>query len=296
MPNTSSSSLLLVLEDVDAYGLKFFGVSIGLEDNVVYTNGRHFVGLGNYFVTYPRRLQYLEFSSDAGGVTPPLDAWSKDGQVLYVEAGIYYKLSPEYLTELYYTYQGDEWQQVVNAIAAETIRSVATEYDTLAFFTNRSVIDDSMQRQLADRLYAELHFNVTAFNLLAIDVPNYFESAVLDKLIAAQDVLTLERLRDSQLIRSDITVVEAAATANITVINAVANATGLTILKTVEASLLKELAATRAEQLALLAADLGFTSPTEVLQFLYTDVLRGNAAGRSDRVVLDATGAVVGAQ
>jgi hypothetical protein len=174
---------------------------------------------------------------------------------------------------------------VIKSIAAETLRDVATSYDTLAFFTNRSAIDDAIQARLAHRLATEAHANLTAFNLLGIDLPDAFEAAVLAKLIAAQDVLTLQRLRDSQLIRQAVSVVDARGAANITTLEAAARATGLAISRQVDARLFQEYAATRAEELAAVATSLGFASPSQLLRYVWLDVVRrggapGDAGGR----------------
>jgi regulator of protease activity HflC (stomatin/prohibitin superfamily) len=115
------------------------------------------------------------------------------------------------------------------------LQDVATVYNTIDFFTNRSVIDAAMQTALAERLYTAMRINVTEFNLLAIDVPDAFERAVLDKVITAQDVITLTNLRQSQVIRTEIAVVQQTAQAQVALINAAAAADGLRITKQAEA-------------------------------------------------------------
>jgi len=188
---------------------------------------------------------------------------------------IIHVLIPIILFIIYISYPSlYRWSEVVNAIAAETIRDVATTFDTLSFFTNRSLIDDGIQSVLSTRLSNEIYCNLVTFNILAIDIPQNFENAILSKLISAQDVLTSTRLRDSQLIRQAISVVEARGNANITTIQAAANAQGIGITKNTEAYIFEHYAKIRAEQLLLLAHDLGFTTVQELLQYVYTDIIR----------------------
>jgi len=257
--------------DAHQYGLLYNGVSVKIDNDNVYDTGLYFVGLGNSFIHFPRNQQYLEFSNTFRN---SLDVWSSDGEVLYVEASLYYTLKKDKLHTLYYSYEDNEWSEVVNAIAAETIRDVATTFDTLSFFTNRSLIDDGIQSVLSTRLSNEIYCNLVTFNILAIDIPQNFENAILSKLISAQDVLTSTRLRDSQLIRQAISVVEARGNANITTIQAAANAQGIGITKNTEAYIFEHYAKIRAEQLLLLAHDLGFTTVQELLQYVYTDIIR----------------------
>lgn len=178
----------------------------------------------------------------------------------------------------------------MNGIAAETIRDIATTYDTLSFFTNRSLIDDGIQTALASRLSNEIYCTLVTFNILAIDIPNNLETAILSKLISAQDVLTSTRLRDSQLIRQAISVVEARGNANITTLQAAANAQGLGITKNTEAQIFENYAKVRAEEMETLAVELGFTTVKELLQYIYTDVIRAgiitdNAGGASQLAI-----------
>jgi hypothetical protein len=119
------------------------------------------------------------------------------------------------------------------------------------------------------------------FNLLGIDVPDHFERAVITKAITAQDVNTLAVVRTSQLYLSDMAVVAAEAEANITLINANANAQGLLITKQVQANLTQQLMASKTAQLSLLADDLGFTAPDQLLQYLYTDIIRGRTNAKT---------------
>lgn len=97
------------------------------------------------------------------------------------------------------------------------------------------------------RIYAEGFANITLFNLLGIDVPNAFDAAVAQKVITGQDVITLEQLRQSQVIRTNIAVIDAFATGNITVINAEASAKGLIIQQQKNADLFVTLMGARGE-------------------------------------------------
>ena len=90
--------------DAHEFGLLYYGNAVALDNERVFTNGRHFVGLGNSFVRFPRGQQYLEFSAAERPAAPPLDVWSSDGQVIFLEASLYFSLAPTHLHDIYYTY------------------------------------------------------------------------------------------------------------------------------------------------------------------------------------------------
>lgn len=263
------------------YGLKFNGATITMDDDTVYSSGRIYVGVGGSFYKFPRKLTYVEFSAAYGNA---LDVWSADGQQLFVEASFYYQLKGDKIHDIFYTY-GTGFGKIVYYMAAETIRNVATDYVTADFFTNRSAIDQTMQAALQARLSSEAFSSIVQFNLLAIDVPNNFDDAIVNKVITGQDVITLEQLRQSQVIRSQISTVNATANANVTVMNAAATATGYMTTQSTSARLFNDYMNARASELLTLYQALNFTSPKQLFQYLYTDVIRGNTVARTTLAV-----------
>lgn len=67
-------------------------------------------------------------------------------------------------------------------------------------------------------------------------------------MITGQDVITLEQLRQSQVIRSQISTVNATANANVTVMNAAATATGYMTTQSTSARLFNDYMNARGEQ------------------------------------------------
>lgn len=268
-------------------GLKWDNVFLKLDDDKVYTSGRHYVNVGGSFYKFPRKLNYVEYT---GGNS--VDVWSKDGQEMHLEASFYYKLREDKIFDIFYM-MGDKYPQIIEGIAAETIRDVATSFDTLEFFTNRSAIDDAISSALAHRLYTNSYTNMTLFNLLGIGIPANFDDAVIDKVISGQDVIIQTNLRDSLLIQSDIQLTAATAAANITLIQQRAGSEGLIILKRAEAELAQNLLEARALQLKDLSDGLGFTSPDELVKYVYLDVLRAQSTGSNTIVQQNVDTAVI---
>ena len=115
-----------------------------LDNSQVYTAGRVYVGVGGSFIKFPRNLQYVEFSPASG---MPIDVWSKDGQSIFIECSFYYALSADHIFDVFKTF-GPNYNAIITGIATETLRTIATSYETEEFFTNRSSIDAAMSAQL----------------------------------------------------------------------------------------------------------------------------------------------------
>ena len=145
--------------------------------------------------------------------------------------------------------------------------------------------------ELQARLRHEVFVDVTELNVLAIDVPDGFEEAVLDKVIREQEKKTLEVEQQSAVIQRGILVIRAEADRNITEINAAAAANGAIIRRGADADVLQSFAEARAELLANTTVGLGFTmvedgpngterevpDPDRALQYIYSDLVRGNS-------------------
>jgi regulator of protease activity HflC (stomatin/prohibitin superfamily) len=201
---------------------------------------------------------------------------------VFVEASFYYGLQVANLFNLFRLYK-TSFHQVVVGIAAETIRDVATAYNTLDYFTNRSAIDTAMTTALTRQLATGAYADVSLFNLLAIDVPDAFDQAVQDKVLTAADVITLEQTRLSQVIRSTISVTDAYADANVTVIVANATAQGTVIRNQAEADAKVQYMTARGASLGQLSADLNFTTSKDLLTYLYAGALPHELLSDTDR-------------
>jgi regulator of protease activity HflC (stomatin/prohibitin superfamily) len=279
------------------YGLLYDGVGVRVNSEV-FENGRHFPGLGSFFLKYPRKFQYIEFSSssDGGSRNQAIGVWSKDGQSISVEAGFYFAVRKANVLDMYYKYN-QEFVPVIEDVAANAMRDVATRFTTLEFFTNRSAIDTLMASELQRRVSACCFSDVRIFNLLAISVPSRFRTAVENVVISEQERTTLEILRDAIVLRQSIRVVDAEADKTITIAKARANGIGLINRTSADAAVLVEVEQARAQALYNLSLSLGLTNSgsttavnsSQLLTYLFADHVRS-----SDGILLNLPRALVG--
>jgi regulator of protease activity HflC (stomatin/prohibitin superfamily) len=222
------------------YGIRYNTVRRTLYHDV-YGNGRWFLGLGQEFIKFPRRFQYLEYSNaeDGGDENKPITCWSKDGQEVTLEVGMYYYHMREKLVDKYYKFTTGT-EPVVEKVARHAIRDTCVKFDTIQFFEDRGTIQAALKAMVNKRLIGQTYCAVPLFNLMSIDVPSLFEAAVNTKIITKQRERTLQYKRYTEVTRAKIGVLVANAHKNITLIKAVAQYDARLAVAAAEAGVLRE--------------------------------------------------------
>lgn len=263
------------------WGIAYNSITMTVDAATVYSAGRFYVGVGGSFFTFPRVAQYAEFV-DANS----LDVWSSDGQKIFLEVSYYYSLPKENVLRAFTLFgNAGKLNQFVQGLAAETIRGQSTSYATIDFFTNRSSIDLALSTALQAKLSAVAYVTVTQFNLQGVDVPPIFDSAVQNKVLAAQNVITLEQLRQSQVLQSQVAVITATANAQVAVIVANATAQASLVVQAAAADNQLTYMSARGSALGTVAGQLGFATSADLAKYLYTDIMRGYASARTTLAV-----------
>jgi regulator of protease activity HflC (stomatin/prohibitin superfamily) len=133
-----------------------------------------------------------------------------------------YKLRKAELIELYGTFALD-YENYFISQSRTTLRDVASFYNAIEFFNNRTFIGDVMFQYLIqdiDVMYAD----VVYFQLREIDLPDEFEEALKQVQIAQQQYQIALYEQEAAIIRAQTQIIEAQAAANITVVLAEADA------------------------------------------------------------------------
>lgn len=93
---------LVVLEATEM-GLDYNQIAVYVEEDTLYTAGRHFLGIGHKFIVYPKDQQTTQFP---GNDYPILAARTMDGLKVNLNLQYQYRLIPELdeVMKLYYTW------------------------------------------------------------------------------------------------------------------------------------------------------------------------------------------------
>jgi len=120
-------------------------MSSKIKKDKVYFEGRHYVQVGNEFITFPMAWQLIEFTDDDTiGETPyvckvdvPLAASTNNRLEMKVEVSLYFTIPPQQLIN-FYTEYGVNYQ---DSIANECKKNLK---NTIATFSNDQVITDRL--------------------------------------------------------------------------------------------------------------------------------------------------------
>lgn len=248
-------------------GIKYNNNLVVIDETKLYNNGRHFIGLGLSFIKFPLTMQTITWS-DKNALT----AWSKEGQLITLDCAALYRLQQDGIINLFKRYGDDEWILRLRQIAVRILKRVTIQYTAVDFFENRRKIEDHMRADLRAR-FQEEWVRLEIFSLRSIDVPDEFERKILNKLIWAQQQQTALQIKQTQILRAKINVMEGQgnATVNLTIANARASqAEAIQQARALAASLV-----TRQEAASFANASniLGFNG-SEVVQYRLNQLLQ----------------------
>ena len=122
-------------------GIDFDSTSQSINEEKLFTNGRHFIGLAHSFFIYPTKLLTVEFaeSHDTGqpdGRSGALTAGSKDGQAIEIEISFFLRLNVKEVmnvVNLYKEYR-TTFMPTVMSKATNAIKETTVRFETLEFF------------------------------------------------------------------------------------------------------------------------------------------------------------------
>jgi len=179
-------------------------------DQLYGPGGRHFIGLGKRFVTYPTKLLLLEFSEKRGADAPPISVFTKDGQTVVITCSVMVSLKKDELDDLYKLYGENKYTPNFIRIGVTAIRNTAAErFNKEDYFLNRPAVGAAF-RAAVEKEYSNIHGTVSFFQLRRIDLPASLEAEISKNIVTSQQSKTSQAQQTATLIRKQ-TQVEIAA-------------------------------------------------------------------------------------
>lgn len=173
-------------------------------DPEIRSGGRHFLGLGWYFVRFPNTVIAQQFTSEQKTSIP---ARSSDGLKVMLDISFEYQYLKSDLVMLYMKF-AENPHDPISKIAREAVRVATSRFTATSFFTARNNISLSMYEELRAALL-EVHCHLNSFQLLNIQLPAKFDLAIQQTEITRQNIETARQQQARALIEAD-TQVEAA--------------------------------------------------------------------------------------
>jgi len=261
--------------DATTYGLNYNNNLKEIENNT-YTSGLYFLGVGHWFITFPKTLQTIDWSSDSDE-DDALACLTSDGLPVTLEVSFQYQLSEDLVYDLYMAY-GDNWNEIFESVGQNVLQEVASEFTAYEFFSNQTQIGNDMREALDDAFSAELYSTVSQFQLKQVTLPDAFEDAIEDTIIASQTIQQAQFQYDTAEIDAQTTIIQTSYDANITIITAQAAANQSLAIAQANADAEKALLVAEALALQIAVSQLGLnSSQLDLYIFLQAIAIQDNS-------------------
>lgn len=260
-----------VLEPTE-FGIAIDGTAVRIDTSRIYTAGRYALGLGWYFVKYPQTVIAETFDADTRNA---IVARSKDGVVINLDCSFEYRLLRDQLIQLHFKF-GSDYRLPISKTARETIRSVASEFEAFGFFLNRSIISNRMAEQMRVDL-AVNHVSLNSFQLLDIQLPAAFASAIQTTEITRQQIATATFQQERARVEAQTQVLAATQQAQVIEARAAADAQVITAQARAQANSINERTSNLIAAYSFVKSNYTMTSD-ELLNYIWLQALGETAA------------------
>ena len=265
-----------VLQSTES-GIDYNTITQSLDTSKVWSNGRHFIGLGHEFIVFPTNLVTISFPSE--------QCRTSDGLLVTLSIEFQYQLvGGDTLFELYADW-GTEYDAGFRNIAKDSIRNVAASFTAFDFFERREAISAAMQVALHDKLTTSHHATVELFQLQNIDLPIEFQDSIQATEIARQEIQRVINVQNQEVINAQTKIIEAEASAQILTVQAENEAAGYVAQKGAEAYAIGVRLSAEKDAYSAIKATLNFTNE-ELLSYVWVKNLEHRQDSEAGKLVM----------
>lgn len=185
-----------------------------MEFTKIYTQGQSVTRIGEYLIILPRTIQEYEAK---------LSCLTKDKVLVLLDVGMQYQYDKsELINTILRKFNGKKnFNTFITNRATSSIMDTCLKYNAEDFYTKRGNIDITMYNTLVSVINNDnIGANVEFFQLINIEFPPTFSSAIVKKQTVQQEALTATNNRQSILTNAKTMLYEAQRTAAIISINA----------------------------------------------------------------------------
>jgi len=268
--------------DETELGIDYNSISLSLEQTFS-DSGLYFLGLGHWFITYPRTIQTIEFTAlDLSR----LHTRTNDGLPITLSVSFQYRYNADQLMENYLSYKHQE-VEVYEYVAVAVIANVATNYSAYDFFYDKRGIAIMMQNELALVFDDMLFARIDALQITEVQLPASFQSAILTSIATKQNITTSRRYLDNMVVTFETQKLVAENIKNQTVIAAQGLAQKRNEEAMATAAMIRQSVTAQMYSYGNLTQIVGL-SPEDALSYIWWDQqnLESNGASRSKDFVV----------
>jgi hypothetical protein len=261
------------------YGLTFNSFTGYVDTSVAYTGGRHFIGPGRHFITFPANIIVLEFSRRPGASAAPIDCRTgadqgdsdSGGQPVQLDVSVLLRLRKESLGQIYKSF-ALQYLARYGQYVRQTVSDVVQKFEPREFWTARQRISKAMEKAIRQTLATEFA-DVESIQLLEVDFSSKYEASIIGIQLAVQSKTTNEYQMKVIQVYKNIDILQSETEATITAITANAAAVAKLIVNNASAFVFNITQATKSRSYANLQQGLSFTHD-EIIRYVKTKAIR----------------------
>eukprot|EP00695_Tsukubamonas_globosa_P003123 TRINITY_DN482_c0_g1_i1.p1 TRINITY_DN482_c0_g1~~TRINITY_DN482_c0_g1_i1.p1 ORF type:complete len:300 (+),score=72.04 TRINITY_DN482_c0_g1_i1:71-970(+) len=248
----------------DEYGLDYDTYSKEVRSQV-YEPGRHVIGVGHRFLKFPRVFQTSNFDG--------LTCRTSEGLAIYLDISYQWSISKDNVWPLFNLF-GLDYKVTAEYMARNKLRDVASAFDSISFFTNRTTIADHMQTTLVDTLkpvFQDVHF----LQLRNIRLPGALDTVIEQKEVEKQNAARALNQRQTSVVQAGTDVQVAEIISQTVVINATVEAQKIVQIAQAEANATVTTYVARAQGYYDMQSTLGLNT-SQLLALAWLDSVRAH--------------------
>eukprot|EP00792_Barthelona_sp_PAP020_P006901 TRINITY_DN3079_c3_g6_i1.p1 TRINITY_DN3079_c3_g6~~TRINITY_DN3079_c3_g6_i1.p1 ORF type:complete len:310 (+),score=94.59 TRINITY_DN3079_c3_g6_i1:30-932(+) len=230
----------------------------------VYHPGRYLLGFGYSFIPFPSTLVTVDLTNEA--------AQAQGGSAIYLDVSFQYRYVAENLTIMYKDFK-DTYHKTIKNSAPKVLAQVTTQYALPDFFEKRIEIGEIMKTKLQENFAAKGFVTIAYFQLRNVDVPDAYETQVVETQIQAQNVRKVTFEQEARKIILSADEVVSQADKNITIIESEADRKARNITAIAQSDAIEIVNNATASAYEGLRDKLGF-SAEEMLNYVELELFR----------------------
>ncbi|CAJ1329956.1 unnamed protein product [Effrenium voratum] len=191
-----------------------------VSEEIVVTPGLKFVGPFNDLIRYPKTIQTLEYNQAHHDL---LDGRTQDGLPLILGLSFQYRLLPDRLRELYFTYENHvgDYENIYKLAGMHMITELATKFTAYQFFNEKQKIAEVMRNSLNDYFSKNLFASVESLQISEDDLPEAFTATILTAATSKQNITRMSKTLEAKKVEFQTSRQIAEAQANVTIQKAI---------------------------------------------------------------------------
>lgn len=254
------------------WGLKYNSIGKSIDKSTVYDGGRYFVFLFNSFVTFPRTIQMIEFSTRVGANSQPLRTRTAEGLALGLSIAFEYQLIPGKLPDLY-TLTNVNYEQTFVRIARDTILQEAGKYEAPQYWQERTKIGDAMRQRLDDEL-SKAYTRCVYLQILEVELPESYEDSIVQTQVEVQNSKMKKFEQEAAIIRKQIDIMRSENEQAIKLINATGAAESYRLMQSAKATATQNIIQAETSQYQAIIDNLGLNQE-QLNQYIFYNGMVG---------------------